>query len=714
MRTTILPGIKNRLIAAFVMGVVFFTVLSFAQPAHALSSSYSREEMMKIIQDLMAQITSLQAQLVAQQEVSSSSGGGQCVQFTHSMYMGVSDSTTAGEVTKLQNFLTKSGDYTYGEITGYFGPATQEAVQRWQAKNGVVSYGDPDTTGYGLVGKKTRAKMLGNCTSDTVTGEKGEHDSLFNITSPKQGESFDPGDQVVIEWEMENIATLSIALYQNNKWVHWIAKDMDAKDFIGDARYKWTIPENIEDIVDGGENLKIYITARFENGIGYRDDKSGQFSIVGLDESIDEEEVAMEADEIVVTSPNGGEEWRLGGIHTITWKPYQYDPDINPSSDVTAYLEEKVLGKFVTVGKILENGKASIHTHLEIDKGGNYAEPGEYYVKVVNNKTGAWDRSDRPFTILKSVLDEDITVTSPNGGETWRTGETNTITWKPYQYGPDINPSYDVTAYLDKKVNGNFVEVGKIMPNGKASIHTHLEIDQYGNYAEPGEYYVRIVNNKTGANDRSNSSFTIKSQDDPLSNPNINSVSPKEIKLGEVTKITLYGSGFNDTLQVGVTGPGADTSVDDGSVKVSNYGTELSFDFPMSISKAGTYVISVYNYGVEAYDSIEVETTGGDEMALSLIRPTGGEDMTVGETYEINWYASPDIDKVSLGWSLGTGSLNWINGATNIPNTGSFNWDVNVGNFSGDSRQVKLVIIGYDTGVGSVKVESDDFFTVTK
>lgn len=49
--------------------------------------------------------------------------------------------------------------YPEGLITGYFGPLTEKAIQRFQSKNNIVSSGNPQTTGYGLAGPKTRAKL---------------------------------------------------------------------------------------------------------------------------------------------------------------------------------------------------------------------------------------------------------------------------------------------------------------------------------------------------------------------------------------------------------------------------------------------------------------------------------------------------------------------------------------------------------------------------
>jgi len=71
------------------------------------------------------------------------------------------------DVKKLQQFLNLDSDTKIavtgvgspGNETDYFGAMTENAVQRFQVKYGIVSSGAPQTTGYGVVGPKTMAKL---------------------------------------------------------------------------------------------------------------------------------------------------------------------------------------------------------------------------------------------------------------------------------------------------------------------------------------------------------------------------------------------------------------------------------------------------------------------------------------------------------------------------------------------------------------------------
>jgi peptidoglycan hydrolase-like protein with peptidoglycan-binding domain/chitodextrinase len=76
---------------------------------------------------------------------------------------------SGADISVLQQLLTNEGVYPQAIISGYYGALTEAAVQRFQAKYGIVSSGDPSSTGYGAIGPRTRSKinsMLGNTSTD--------------------------------------------------------------------------------------------------------------------------------------------------------------------------------------------------------------------------------------------------------------------------------------------------------------------------------------------------------------------------------------------------------------------------------------------------------------------------------------------------------------------------------------------------------------------
>ncbi len=111
---------------------------------------------------------------------------GFCPKLYRDLYRGLS----GDDVLDLQVFLRYTGDYTYPKVTGYFGPATEEAVKSYQARNGIVSSGTPFTTGYGRVGPSTRKHILNNCnksrSDSSVAADYANLGQDFKVT-PKIG-----------------------------------------------------------------------------------------------------------------------------------------------------------------------------------------------------------------------------------------------------------------------------------------------------------------------------------------------------------------------------------------------------------------------------------------------------------------------------------------------------------------------------------------------
>ncbi len=106
-----------------------------------------------------ATITNVNAALRGSATVPSVPNDRACLALTLRLYKGMSDANTRGEVSKLQEFLLTTGDYTHPVITGYFGAATEVAVQRFQMRNGIVTGGTAATTGFGSIGSSTRSAM---------------------------------------------------------------------------------------------------------------------------------------------------------------------------------------------------------------------------------------------------------------------------------------------------------------------------------------------------------------------------------------------------------------------------------------------------------------------------------------------------------------------------------------------------------------------------
>ena len=192
---------KNTLLGSFLLAMFLslsFSTLTFAQTSDSVQ-----------IQNLLAQIKALQAQLDVLQKKPSNNT---CVTLSHNLYSDKTDNETNGEVTKLQRFLAQdSSVYPSALITGYFGPATEKAVQLWQTRNGIVSSGSPDSTGYGYVGPSTRAAMVCRGSVDSTisntptTPYVAQADIVYPVVKVSASPlSIEAGQSTVLSWNTTN------------------------------------------------------------------------------------------------------------------------------------------------------------------------------------------------------------------------------------------------------------------------------------------------------------------------------------------------------------------------------------------------------------------------------------------------------------------------------------------------------------------------------
>ncbi len=118
----------------------------------------------------------------------------------------------------------------------------------------------------------------------------------ITVTTPNGGEQWFIGDSENITWDTENAGSyVEIELYLAGSLVGTITNSTPI-----DGNYSWTIPAWCESSV----YYKVKVTDT-SNSLTY-DYSNNNFSITGVPE-------------IIVISPNGGENWEIGSSHTINW-----------------------------------------------------------------------------------------------------------------------------------------------------------------------------------------------------------------------------------------------------------------------------------------------------------------------------------------------------------------------------------------------------------
>ena len=134
-------------------------ILSFALPF--VANAQSNTDLQSQVQSLLQRVLQLQNMLGGSTpQAPVPQGASACPTPGRVLRLGMSGQ----DVSLLQGFLARDPSiYPEAQVTGYFGSLTQAAVQRWQARKGIVSSGSPETTGFGLVGPRTAAAIALEC-----------------------------------------------------------------------------------------------------------------------------------------------------------------------------------------------------------------------------------------------------------------------------------------------------------------------------------------------------------------------------------------------------------------------------------------------------------------------------------------------------------------------------------------------------------------------
>jgi hypothetical protein len=430
---------------------------------------------------------------------------------------------------------------------------------------------------------------------------------------------------------------------------------------------------------------------------------------------------------VFIVSPNGGESWEIGKTYNITWTSTNI-----PSNAQVELIYDNYVAPTV-IGTVYNTGSFSWTIPVNIIPANNYDICVRYYLDSTHN-TRVEDCSNSMFAI-KSVSTPSITVLSPNGGESWKVGETHRISWQS-------TGVQNVTMYLyDNRISGSGAIVNYPVPNNQ-----HISASQ-GYYdwtipsnvlqANDGKNFTIIIQdaNNYQLSDQSNAPFSIVAAGAPY----ISAVSPSSGPAG--TQINITGSGFSSLsgltagTQYGVwisngqysaqmlwsTSNGNLTVNNDSSLTVtipSNVcpGAETPFcstNFSTAIVP-GSYSIYVRNSNAisnKVNFSVTSQTT---TPSITVLSPNGGETWKAGSTYAIDLNVA-NVDKVTM-YLMRTSNLTGGTITYNYPlslSSQSLRYYYTVPSNMPVASTYKVWAIAYKTGYGSVQDWSDNPFAIT-
>jgi hypothetical protein len=364
---------------------------------------------------------------------------------------------------------------------------------------------------------------------------------------------------------------------------------------------------------------------------------------------------------LTLTAPNGGESWEQGAPQTITWET---------SGPVGATVSLRLYKGDVPDAEIA----------AATDNDGAYpwvvppaqAPGGDYRVRVESVfNPRIFDLSDADFAVIPG---ETLTVTAPNGGETWVANTSQTITWTT-----SGTPSPQVNIELLK--GGVF----------HSSVAAGTANDGSHDWAIPlgltggNDYTVRIASTANPlVADQSDGNFTIVIPELLVTSP----VGGERWRCGSTYPVTWSsGAGVGTTVRIELHRDGlladtiASSTSNDGS-----YDWHIPLDTPAGVLYR-IKVISTANPGLS--DRSDADFTI-DPLQLTITNPVPGASWRGGDYRDVTWTASSLEGFIRL--ELWKGGLFQETIASGIGNDGEYQWHLDRTYQSASDYQVKAVL----------------------
>jgi hypothetical protein len=401
---------------------------------------------------------------------------------------------------------------------------------------------------------------------------------VITVTAPNGGESWTVGSAQTISFTRSNAngnATVEInRTYPSGAWEV-------LSTTVSTNSYGWSVSGATSSTV----RARVYLTALPSVG----DTSNANFSIVP-------------APVLSLTAPNGGETWVSGTTQTVRFTR------TNAPGNVTVQLNRaypggawEVLSSVVTADTFawLVSNPATSFARIKI---------------FLNSNSAVGDTSASNFTIVTPT----ITVTAPNGGETWGVGSTQTINFNR------SNANGNATVELNRTYPSGAWEVLSTTVGG--SSYSWLVAGAASTTAR-----VRVYLTATpGVGDTSNANFTITSA------PMLTVIAPnggENWNIGSPQTITFNRNNApgTATVEVNRSYPGGAWELISNTVA----GSSLSWT-PVGAGSTTARVRVYLNADTTVTDISNANFTLV-APSLTVTAPNGGDTLYTGTTYTISW-----------------------------------------------------------------------------
>ena len=213
----------------------------------------------------------------------------------------------------------------------------------------------------------------------------------ITVTYPNGGESLLAGTLQNITWVSSNVINIKIE-YTINNGGSWIEIISSASAAVGS--YSWSVPNTL------ASQCRVRLSDAINLSIN--DISNNVFTI-------------SEAAIIILITPNGGEQLQVGTSQIITWSD-----NISENIKIELYKD----GEFNST--ITASTISSGYYGWTIPP--NQTTGTDYKIRITSlDRDTISDFSDNNFSIVPIPF---ITISEPNGGESWQAGTAQSIIWK--------------------------------------------------------------------------------------------------------------------------------------------------------------------------------------------------------------------------------------------------------------------------------------------
>ncbi|MHB9030352.1 MAG: GPI anchored serine-threonine rich family protein, partial [Candidatus Latescibacterota bacterium] len=502
-----------------------------------------------------------------------------------------------------------------------------------------------------------------NDRSNAAFGITSASPRSITLLSPNGGEKVEFETYYSIRWSatFTDVITIEISFSDGTNWSRITQVSAASGSF------NWLVPR------PAGATCRVRVIDTVDPTVSDTSDAS--FSIIPRVRSY------------TVTTPNGGEQLTGGSTENITWTSSLADTvriEFSPDGGSTwQALNAKYSGVRSFSWKVPDVSSSNCLVRISY-----YLDP------------QVQDESNSPFTVIRSTpVAPTITLTAPNGGESWAAGSPQNITWSYSNVsGTGVHLEYSSDgATTWQRIASNQSLYSRSFAWRVPSIQSSACL-------------VRVVSaDIAGLSDRSNAPFSITGSGASITLMRPKSYSNDSVTLipGETTDIVWTSFGVSRVkIEYQPVGQSWSTIVDDVAASAGKYAwtvPNLNTIITLKVSDTGNAQISSESTGLTVSPS--------PSPSLALTAPLGGDRWAVGSTHAITWN-STGVDKVDLYYEFYSGAgATLTRFATDVDaRSGSYAWTVP--NIVGGSARIKIMSSRLVSGVSGVAANFSNYFSV--